>query len=627
MKKLLSLILCAVMCIASVSATAADTALEDDFTNQTGKYVSAVLDGADDGILLMQEDIGPVTGVNYLSSGVGTAEIIYKLDSVTSFEVQTFEHFRNSGTISFAAAPEGENGAGDFTAVPEADIICGMEKISNVWNKATYYCSTVENASYIKIIIDQKNDKRIRISKVKLLADIALELEKSVFYRGDAEITDGNLCGADKLVLTFNQRVETIPQLSFSKEGGAELTADGKADASGTSVVYSFGSLDFSKYSFSANGFESPTKKTYDYSYTGGMTADYSVPESVHFGEEYSADNYITVKDAESAEVTPEELSVTSKNTDVIDISENAFVLKKAGKAVINAAFKIGGESVSLDREITLCGAEKLVLPDSAVSLSAGESKTLSASVELTDGTTANVQSISLSSADNTIASTNGAAITGVKNGATFVTVKAGYYGAEFTGVISVGVGREPLKLPSGASIAVNRTEIAVGESVYAVLNAFYADGSAADALSAGKAFFSDNPEIISVDADGKITAAEEGTAHIRAELNFGGAIVKSDGIEITAAAESKPQFMPNPYVAVTSVSFGESGVTAVFNNSLGRVVNGIKVVIIGYDENGSMTGMFVHSGSLPNGEAERTFANDIFTNAQTVKVHVWNSL
>ena len=63
------------------------------------------------------------------------------------------------------------------------------------------------------------------------------------------------------------------------------------------------------------------------------------------------------------------------------------------------------------------------------------------------------------------------------------------------------------------------------------------------------------------------------------------------------------------------------------FNNSLGRVVNGIKVVIIGYDENGSMTGMFVHSGSLPNGEAERTFANDIFTNAQTVKVHVWNSL
>ena len=131
-----------------------------------------MLDDADDGIVLMQEDIGPVTGVNYLSSGVGTAEIIYKLDSVTSFEVQTFEHFRNSGTISFAAAPEGENGAGDFTAVPEADITRGTEKISNVWNKATYYCSTVENASYIKITIDQKNDKRIRISKVKLLAEV-----------------------------------------------------------------------------------------------------------------------------------------------------------------------------------------------------------------------------------------------------------------------------------------------------------------------------------------------------------------------------------------------------------------------------------------------------------------------
>lgn len=625
MKKILSLILCALMCIASVSAVAADTTLVDNFTNQKGKYVSALLDGAEEGIILEQY-IGSVIGVNYLSSGVGTAEIIYKLDSVTSFEVQTFEHFRNSGTISFATAPETEEGIGDFTAVSEADIKKETEKISNVWNRMTYYCSTVSNASYIKIIIDQKNDKRIRVANVKLLADIELELEKAAFYRGDTEITDGNLFGADSIKLTFNQRVETIPQLLLNG-GGAALSADGTPDSNGTTVTYGFDALAFDKYTFAADGFETPTGKAYDFSLTSGMYAEYSMPEAIHFGEEYNVDSYISIKDSDENEVQAKELAITSKNSDIIDVSENAFVLKKAGTAVINAAFKIGEETVSLDREVVICGAQKLILSASSAKLSPGESMTLSAAVELSDDTQANVRSLTLSSADSTIAAADGATILGVKNGTTFVNVTAEYYGTEFNAVISVGVGSEPLEIPASASISFNRTEIAVGESLYPVINAFYGDGTNADTLSAVKKFYSTNPNIISVDADGKASAIAEGTASVYAELNFGGAFVKTGETEITVSADAKPQFMPNPNVEITSVSFGEGGVTAVFNNTLGRTLNNINVIVIGYDENGYMTGMFAHKGSLPNGEAERTFANDIFTGTQTVKVYVWNSL
>lgn len=525
MKKLISLILSISICFGAFAAGAlADADSIDDGLSDLSKTESV-----SEGVNTETKKLGSYNG-DYAYSEELIYELVYRLKGVASFEVATLNMLGDSG-VKFYAGADNKN----YT---ELQFETETESLSKSWtlNKHTGAIE-VENAEYFKIEITQTKSKYIRIDNVKLISNFELEPSSVTLLNGDEKMSGENVYGADKLKIQFNQPVSVIPELTVAASDGTSVTADGVKTDEDT-VVYEFNTLGFDIYTFSADGFETLSKQSYNFEKTIGIKAVYGMPNVIHFGERYTKSGYITeFKDSLGNTVIADNLKI-SIDSDIISIEDDNFVLNKAGECVISVSFEINGIAVSIDRSITLCGVENMTVTPSSMTLKNGESSQFKVELQLSDGTVCEPETITAESADYTIAQTKGTTVKGVGDGSTFVNVTVNYYGQTYKAVIAVGVGNSPLPAAKDASLAFNRDSIAVGESIYPIVNCRLEDGAYADSLSMQKTYHSDNDSVVKADSDGKITAVSEGTANVWADITVGGAAVETNRVQITVTKD-----------------------------------------------------------------------------------------
>ena len=172
----------------------------------------------------------------------------------------------------------------------------------------------------------------------------------------------------------------------------------------------------------------------------------------------------------------------------------------KGGKATITA--KAGEVSATCQVSITV-PVESISLDKSSLDMKAGESYTLTATVNPSDVTDA---SVTWSSSNDSVASVDqNGKVTAQDNGTATITAKAG--GKQATCSISVTVPVE--------SIALDRNAVTLEVGKSTILSATI---SPANATNKTVKWSSSNEYIASVDQNGKVNAVQEGTANITAE-------------------------------------------------------------------------------------------------------------
>lgn len=554
MKKIISLIMSIAICIGmcSIQTYAADSKLINDDLSDSSKIES------DSGNLIFEtKKLGSYENAQYATSSALQYEVMYKLDGMASFEADVLD-FNSQGSVSFYAGADKD---GEFSELGE--YTTSSQSLDKNWTLNKYKGTIdVEGASYFKIAVTQPKAKYVRIDNVKIMSQFKLNAESSTLFCADDKLDDGEAYKADKLEINFNQGISKVPELTITGTNGSQ-TAAGKFGKDDTQAVYEFPALDFDVYTFSASGFETLTGQSCSFEKKAGIKAVYGIAETIHFGEEYSAGEYIKeFVDSSNEQVAAENLTLESSDETVIDFADGRINLKKPGVVTVSAAFDINSKNIVLKRDLTLAGAQQLIVTPGSVSLKAGESAEFKTEILLSDGTKAAPQSVSAESADYTVASVENGVIKAESNGNTVINITAAYYGTELTEVINVGVGEDALPSAKEVRIAVNRSEIAVGESIYAVVAGKLSDGTEADSLAMQKQFYSDNESAVKIDDDGRITALKEGNANIWAKVNIGGAELETEKISISAVPDEavKAELTLPAYYMHTGMSI-EAGV------------------------------------------------------------------
>lgn len=528
MKRLISLILSISICF----GTFAVRVLADDSINDGLSDLSKIESYTDD-LSVETKTLGSYENAEYAFSKEAVYEVVYKLSGMASFKVETL-NFQNKGTVKFyarSADSEEYTELNDFTVQDTS--------IDTSWTLKKYEGAIeVDDAEYFKIEIEQTKPKFVRLDSVKIIAQFELEPVGTVLMNNDAKQSGDNVYGANKLKITFNQPISSVPELSITSSDGAAVTASGTKTSDNT-VLYEFDALGFDIYKFSASGFETLSKQTYDFEKYMGSKAVYGMPEVVHFGENYTKSGYITeFEDSNGNIVSAENIEISSKDNNIISTEGDSFVFKKAGSCVINASFEINGTKISADRSITLCGVEEITVTPDSMTLEKGESSKFEVKLKLSDGTEYIPENISAEAVDYTVAEIDGNTVKGIGEGSTFVNISVDYYGQTYKAVIAVGVGSSPLPAAKNARLSVNRDKIAVSESIYPVISCELGSGAYADSLSMQKIYHSDDESVVKTDSDGKITAVSEGTANVWADVTVGGTVVETNRVLITVTPD-----------------------------------------------------------------------------------------
>lgn len=530
MKKAIAFIISTAIIFAMISVVQADNAQEiNDGLNDASKMYSST-----SGLIYeTKTSLGSYADPAYVTSNVGTMEVVYSLENMASFEVTTLNYKESEDIAFYVGSSESE-----YNAVTDAQR--RAESLGSNWEKITYTAGvTTDNAKFFKIVINQTKAKYIRLDNVKVTAKFALTADKITLSRSGEEIADNNAYGANELTVTFNQGVSTIPALVISEEGKDDVTVSGKFAADSNAVVYDFAALGMDVYKFTANGFKTAGGMECDVSYDAGIKVTYGMPDSVHFGEKYTKSGFIEkLTDSKGTDVAVPEYTLTCKNDDIIALTDDTFALKAAGSAGIEVNFTLNNIPVTINRTIVLCGVSEFVLPQS-ITLSAGESRTLTAEIKLSDNTTIVPEEITFSSTDTSIVTVEGQTIKGITKGTAYINVSTDYYGTALKGIIPVGVGETPSEAAESAQLSVNRSEIFTGESIYAIVNCTLSNNEQADSVSIKKKFYSDNTAVAAVTDEGRITAMGEGSAQIYAEVTLSGVTVTTNKLTITVTKDT----------------------------------------------------------------------------------------
>ena len=530
MKKLFAIFLSFSIAASMVTAAgAAVTEIDDDLSDLT-----KLAEYSDNLELEVKDKLGNYENPQYVTSGVGTMELVYNLEQLSSFEVVTL-NYRDTEDIKFYVSSEADAEYKEIT-----DYSSNKEDLGSSWSKITYYADVNEDADYFKIVINQTRAKYIRLDNVKLLTDLELELIGAAFYDAEGmKAEDGNMYKVTSLELEFNQRVNDAGMLRITGSGGDEYSVEGRVSESGTKAVYSFGELEFDIYEFDASVTTS-TGKEYVYSAKEGYAPVIEIGEYIHFEDDLNTESFITgIIDEEGNNYEVGEYNLTSLDETIISAEEGKIVPHKAGKTVLSASFVFDGKDITVNKEIEVCGVKTLNVSPETLTLAIGEEQALSAELELTDGTVIVPGNIKAESLDSSVASVNSMSVKGKSKGNTYVTVTADYNGEIIEKTISVGVEQEPQEILSGVELAVNRDNIYVGESLYAVIKGRFENGGEADLMSGEKRYYSSDESVLTISDDGKITAENPGTAGVYAEVILEGIAVKSDTVSITVKENS----------------------------------------------------------------------------------------
>lgn len=568
MKRLIALFLSTAMIfgVFTSAAFAAEGVIDDDIANTSKMYSSS------ENLIFETKTLGSYADANYATSNKDdTMEFVYNLDGIASFEIVTL-NYRQAEDISLSVCSKAD---GEYSPITAYNTKRDSLDEKNNWEKITYTGTVSGDANYFKIVINQsQKSKYIRLDNVKLMVKIDLNIQSTAFSASGEKITGRNIEGANELTIKFNQPISEMSDLTVLCDGEVVQSVGAKTGGASDEAVYELDSLGFDIYEFKAD-FKAVSGEKCSLDMSSGAKVIYYMPDTVHFGEVY--DGYIEkCIDSDGNEYSADDVLIKSSNEDVISFENGIPNFKNPGTSEITASFTFGGESASEKREITLCGAESLLINPSSVRMNAGEKKTIEISVVLSDKTVAKLTSFKAVSADSTIANVDGDVLEAVSGGTTFINITADYYGNELSGIISVGVGKEPLEAVSYATLGVNRTSLIVGESIWGVVNCFSNSGRM-DLISVDKTYYSDNTSVITVSDDGKMTAVGEGTAQVYALVRVGGAEVTTNSVTVSVSEDSISKaeiIVPSCFMNVSD----EYDISACAFTKLGEKIDDFKI-------------------------------------------------
>lgn len=324
-------------------------------------------------------------------------------------------------------------------------------------------------------------------------------------------------------------------EVSFDTQGGSAITAL-KVNSNGTiekpsdpvKEGYTFGGWYYNDEEFDFN-----TKITSDIvlearwvpiNESSSITLD-TTSHSLKIGS----------KDKLTATLTGEakgsELVWTSSNDDVVKVDENGNIeALKVGSATITVTTKDGKykatckvtvveETVNVE-SVTLTGAKEVTV---------GNTIKLTATVKPKDATN---KKVTYKSSDTKVATVDAnGRVKGIKAGQVTITVTTA--DGEKTATITITVKENQVVKVTGVKITNKKTSLTVGETY-----TLKATVSPDNATNKSVKWTSSNPDVITVDTNGKLTAKKAGKATITVTTTDGS---KTDKVEITVNEASKP--------------------------------------------------------------------------------------
>lgn len=247
-------------------------------------------------------------------------------------------------------------------------------------------------------------------------------------------------------------------------------------------------------------------------------------PTSLSLTEGESADLTATVSpsNADNQSVTWD-----SNDKSVATVSNGKVTALKAGSTSITVKSVDGGFTASCAVTVVAktIDVSSVTLSKSELTLTEGESETITATVKPDDATD---KTVSWSSSDPAVATVEGGKITAVKEGTATITAKAG----DKTATCKVTVEKKVIAVES---VELDKTELELTEGGSATLVATVKPDNATDKTVT---WTSSDPEVATVDG-GVVTAVKEGTATITAKAGDKTAACEVTVKKNTVAVES----------------------------------------------------------------------------------------
>ena len=239
-----------------------------------------------------------------------------------------------------------------------------------------------------------------------------------------------------------------------------------------------------------------------------GVSLDRS-EASLKVGESVALSATVSPSDASNRNVT-----WSSSDSSVASVDGSGVVsAAKAGKATITVTTEDGGFKASCTVTVAAPGVSGVSLDQNDVSLSVGESVTLSATVSPDN---ASDRSVSWSSSDSSVATVSDkGAVKAVGGGTATITVTTndGGYSASCTARVS-----KPVIEVTGVSLDADDVSLSVGESF-----GLTATVKPSDAADKGVSWSSSDSSVASVNGSGSVVAKGKGTATIIVTTDDGG--------------------------------------------------------------------------------------------------------
>ena len=225
----------------------------------------------------------------------------------------------------------------------------------------------------------------------------------------------------------------------------------------------------------------------------------------------------------------------TSSDKSIATVENGKVTAVKAGTATITA--KAGDKTATCTVTVAakVIAVTKVALDKTALSLTEGNTATLTATVSPSNATN---KTVTWTSSDKSIATVENGKVTAVKAGTATITAKAGDKTATCTVTVAA-------KVIAVTKVALDKTALSLTEGDTATLTATV---SPTNATNKTVTWTSSDKSIATVDSNGKVTAVKAGTAKITAKAGD-----KTATCTVTVAAK---------VIAVTSVTLNKSSLS-----------------------------------------------------------------
>ena len=429
------------------------------------------------------------------------------------------------------------------------------------------------------------------------------------------------LCySCDKLTdIKFGKYITEIPDSAFRKCASLQTvtlprfckTVASNAFAEDTKLTEAY--VPISVTGIQTNSFSYPKKMTM-YGKDGSYAQEYAAGRDMPFGivdkpittiaytdSEVKMSRYATV--LPSMQIMPEfdtdTITFSSDNTNVATVSENGTIKAGYTYGTANVTAKTTS-GLSANIKVTVVKpASTITLNKSALEISACKSEKLTATISPSDST----DNIVWTSDNADVAAVDkDGNVTGIKKGSATVTAKAVYGNVSVSCLVTVEESGVEIVNVTGVALAPGNAEITIGKTLK--LSASVLPENATNKLLV---WSSSNSNVVSVSADGIVTAKTLGTAKITVKT-------------VSGSYESTCTVTVVPKVEITEFSCENMGGYGLIKLSAVNVPQSCEVFIAAYGANQKVTS--IKKLTLSNGSVQTIIPLE---NVDKLKAFIWD--